>query len=87
VYLLHADGGEARRLTSHATAPGSLTWSPDGKNIYFTASDAKTADEREKERLQDDVYAFEENNFKQRHLWTTDLDGKTTRVTAAGVCG
>lgn len=81
VYLLHAEGGEARRLTSHPTAPGSLTWSPDGKHIYFTASDAKTADEREKERLQDDVYAFEENNFKQRHLWTTDLDGKTTRVT------
>ena len=25
--------------------------------------------------------AFEENNFKQRHLWTTDLEGKTKRVT------
>ncbi len=81
IYLLHTEGGEARRLTSHPTAPGSLTWSPDGKAIYFTASDAKSADEREKERLQDDVYAFEENNFKQRHLWTTDLSGKTTRVT------
>ncbi len=55
--------------------------SPDGKTIYFTATDAKSADEREKERLQDDVYAFEETNFKQRHLWTTDLSGKIARVT------
>jgi len=81
IYLLSVEGGEARRLTSHPTAPGSLTWAPDGKSIYFVAADAKSADERERERLFDDVYAFEENNFKQRHIWSTDLEGKTTRVT------
>ncbi|MEY4093981.1 MAG: hypothetical protein RLZZ53_1180, partial [Acidobacteriota bacterium] len=80
-YLLNVDGGEARRLTNHPTAPGTLTWAPDGKSIYFIAADDKTAEEKEKDRLRDDVYAFEENNFKQRHLWTTDLEGKTTRVT------
>ncbi len=81
IYLLNVDGGEARRLTNHPTAPGTLTWAPDGKSIYFIAADDKTAEEKEKDRLRDDVYAFEENNFKQRHLWTTDLDGKTRRVT------
>jgi dipeptidyl aminopeptidase/acylaminoacyl peptidase len=81
IYLLHADGGEARRVTTHATATGNITWAPDGKSIYFTATDAKSADERERDRVQDDVYAFEENNFKQRHLWTTDLEGKTRRIT------
>ena len=81
IYLLNVDGGEARRLTNHPTAPGTLTWAPDGKSIYFIAADDKTAEEKEKDRLRDDVYAFEENNFKQRHLWTTDLEGKTTRVT------
>jgi dipeptidyl aminopeptidase/acylaminoacyl peptidase len=81
IYVLHADGGEARRITSHATAAGSPTWAPDGKSIYFTATDAKSAEERERDRVQDDVFSFEENNFKQRHLWTTDLDGKTRRVT------
>jgi dipeptidyl aminopeptidase/acylaminoacyl peptidase len=81
VYLLSVEGGEARRLTNHPTSPGSLTWAPDGKSIYFLASDDKTADEKDKDKVRDDVYTFEENNFKQRHLWTTDLDGKTRRIT------
>jgi dipeptidyl aminopeptidase/acylaminoacyl peptidase len=81
IYLLSVEGGEARRLTNHPTSPGSLTWSPDGKSIYFVAADAKSTDEKEKDRLLDDVYTFEENNFKQRHIWTTDLDGKTKRIT------
>ena len=81
IYLLGVEGGEARRLTSHPTAPASLTWAPDGKSIYFVAADAKTADEKERDRVFDDVYSFEENNFKQRHLWTTDLEGKTRRIT------
>lgn len=81
IYLLQAEGGEARRITSHATAVSSITWAPDGKSLYFLASDAPTAEERERTRLQDDVYSFEETNFKHRHLWTTDLDGKTTKIT------
>ena len=39
-------GGEARRVTNHPAAPGNLTWAPDGKTIYFTASDAKSAEEK-----------------------------------------
>jgi dipeptidyl aminopeptidase/acylaminoacyl peptidase len=81
IYLLDVDGGEARRLTNHGAAPGDLAWAPDGKSIWFAASDAKTADEREKDRVQDDVYAFEETNFKQRHVWTTDLSGTTKKIT------
>ena len=81
IYLLSVDGGEARRLTNHPTSTGNLTWAPDGKSIYFVAADDKTAEEKEKDRVRDDVYSFEENNFKQRHLWTTDLEGKTKRIT------
>jgi dipeptidyl aminopeptidase/acylaminoacyl peptidase len=80
IYLLEAAGGEARRVTKHATAPSSLTWSHDGKAIWFLASDAPTDEEKEKKRLQDDVYAFEETNYEQRHLWTATLDGKTTKI-------
>jgi len=81
IYLLETDGGEARRLTTHPTAPGDLTWSPDGKSIWFAANDAKSPEEREKDRVQDDVYTFEETNFKHRHLWVTDLAGQTKKIT------
>src|SRR5688572_13642301 len=67
IYLLSVEGGEARRLTNHPTATGNVNWAPDSKSLYFVAADAKSADERERDRVQDDVYAFEENNFKQRH--------------------
>ena len=80
IYLLENLGGEARRITSHNTAPAALQWAPDGSAIYFTAPEPPTAEEREKSRVQDDVYAFEEN-FKHRHLWVADLSGKTRRVT------
>ncbi|HQZ37406.1 MAG TPA: S9 family peptidase [Vicinamibacterales bacterium] len=81
VYLLHLSGGEARKLTDHPTAPESIAWSPDGSCLYFLASDAPSPEARKKARLQDDVYAFEETNFTQRHLWSVDRKGKTTRLT------
>jgi dipeptidyl aminopeptidase/acylaminoacyl peptidase len=81
IYLLDTHGGEARRLTNHPTAPGNLAWAPDGRWIFFTATDAKSAAETEKERLRDDVYTFEETNFKHRHIWTADLQGKTRKIT------
>jgi Tol biopolymer transport system component len=62
IYLLDNMGGEARRVTTHSTAPSGLQWAPDGRSIYFTAPDPPTAEERDKQRLQDDVYAFEDKN-------------------------
>ncbi len=81
IYVLDTSGGEARRVTKHPTAASSLTWADDGKHVWFLASDEPTAEEKEKKKLQDDVYAFDENNFEHRHLWTSTLDGKTTKVT------
>ena len=78
---MSVEGGEARRLTNHPTAPGNLTWAPDGKSIYFVAPMTRRPTRKRRTRVQDDVYTFEENNFKQRHLWTTDLEGKTKRIT------
>jgi len=74
IYLLPAEGGDAKPLTRHATGVSQAAWAPDGSAIYFLASDARTAEERERDRLRDDVYTFEEN-FKQRHLWKVSLAG------------
>jgi dipeptidyl aminopeptidase/acylaminoacyl peptidase len=68
IYLLPSEGGQAQALTRHGTSVSQPAWSPDGSAIYFLASDPATADERDRDRLRDDVFAFEEN-LKQRHLW------------------
>ena len=81
IYRLPADGGEAKQVTRHATGVSQAAWAPDGLSIYFLASDARTADERERDRLRDDVYTFEEN-FKQRHLWNVSVaDGEEKKLT------
>jgi dipeptidyl aminopeptidase/acylaminoacyl peptidase len=81
LYVLDAAGGEARRVMAHPTAPSDLTWTPDSRLIFFTAANDPSAAAKDKKRLQDDVFAFEETNFEQEHLWVVDLDGKTTRIT------
>jgi dipeptidyl aminopeptidase/acylaminoacyl peptidase len=71
IYLVAAAGGTPRQLTHHATNVYGVTapvWSPDGASIFFLASDPPTDVERERERLHDDLFVFEQN-YKQRHLW------------------
>ena len=74
VYILPAAGGEARAITQHPTSAGQPAWSADGLSIYFTASDPPTAAERERDRLRDDLFEFEQN-LKPRHLWKVAVAG------------
>jgi dipeptidyl aminopeptidase/acylaminoacyl peptidase len=78
LYLLPADGGEARPLTTHATAVSDIAWTPDGAALYFKAPDAKTADEKARDNVKDDVYAYDEN-FKQTHLWKVAVASKVEK--------
>jgi Tol biopolymer transport system component len=81
LYLLDNDGGEARQLMKHPSAISSPQWAPDGRTIFFLASEPKTQEEKDREKLKDDVYVYEEN-FKHRHLWTVDAaSGSTKQVT------
>lgn len=74
IYLLRNDGGEAQQLTRHATSVSDLSWSPDGQWIYFVAADDKTPEEKAREKINDNVFAFDED-WKQRHLWRVSVDG------------
>ena len=82
IYLLPADGGEARQLTSHATDVSDLSWSPDGSALYFKAPDPKSDEEKARDKAKDDVYAYDEN-YKHTHLWrvavTTKAETQITR--------
>src|SRR5207244_11351373 len=81
ILLLATDGGEARALTAHATSVSAPAWAPDGTAVYFIAAEPKSADERDRDRLKDDVYALDEN-YKQRQLWkATVASGTEQRLT------
>jgi dipeptidyl aminopeptidase/acylaminoacyl peptidase len=81
IHLLPADGGEAHQLTTHASAVSEIAWAPDGSALYFSAPEPKTADEKSRDKLKDDVYAYDEN-YKQTHLWKVTVATKAeTRIT------
>jgi dipeptidyl aminopeptidase/acylaminoacyl peptidase len=81
IYLMPTTGGEARPLSNHATSATSIAWSPTGDAIYFLAAEPKTSEEQDKDKLKDDVFAFDENP-KQQHLWRLAVgDGNERRIT------
>jgi dipeptidyl aminopeptidase/acylaminoacyl peptidase len=81
IYLLPGDGGEARRLTTHASAVSELTWSRDGSSIFFKAAEAKSAEDKAREKARDDVYLYDEN-YKQTHVWNVAVASKAeSRIT------
>src|SRR5262249_54699539 len=81
IFLISANGGEARPLTSHSTAVSNPTWSADAKLVYFRAANAKSAEQRAREKLKDDVFMLDEG-YEQQHLWSISLaTGEERRVT------
>src|SRR5262245_46206684 len=38
IYLMTADGGEPKALTSLSTGADNIVWSPDGRSIAFTSA-------------------------------------------------
>lgn len=81
LYVISNAGGEGARVVKHKTAVRNIQWS-DNQTLYFLSSDPKTKEEEKKEKLKDDVYAYDEN-FKQTHLWRVHLgDTAATRITS-----
>jgi dipeptidyl aminopeptidase/acylaminoacyl peptidase len=78
IFLLSLAGGEAKQLTNHGAAVQSPMWSPDGSSIYFRAANAKTEQQKAKERLRDDVFMYDEN-FEQIHLWSINVETKAEK--------
>ena len=74
IYVMRNRGGEASPLTSHDSSVQSFQFSPDGRHVFFVAPDPKSAEEKKKDKLQDDVFAFDED-YKQRHLFRVAADG------------
>ncbi|MCJ2182556.1 S9 family peptidase [Novosphingobium sp. 1949] len=88
IYLLAADGGEARRLSALDTAPSDLVWSDDGKALFFLANVPQSKERTARLKAKDDMVPFEEP-LDHKALWRLDLaDGaapaKAQRVVEGG---
>ena len=78
--LLPMTGGEALPLGELEMAPGSLTFSPDGKRLGFLAATPDDKRTRERKEQGDDARVSTENDRPGR-LWT--ISRKSGRVRAA----
>src|SRR4030095_13635082 len=72
IYLIAPAGGEAIQLTTVETSVSSMSWSPDGTSIAFTAADPETKARKEgKEKYGD--YEVVQSDYSFTHLWTISV--------------
>ena len=77
IYVIAADGGEARQLTKVETGVNNVAWAPDSRRIAFTAEDPEPkALKDRKERYGE--YQVVHSDYMMTHLWTIDLPADPT---------
>ena len=81
VWLMHADGGEAEKLTDAKAGVSSFRWSPDSRMIAYLARDAASEAQQKKQQRHDDAIEVD-HNYQFTRLWFVPLnDRKPALVT------
>jgi dipeptidyl aminopeptidase/acylaminoacyl peptidase len=81
IWLMRADGGEARALTHAKESITSYTWSPDSTMIAFVSRDPLPKEIDDRRRKRDDENVFEED-FRLAHIWAVIVaSGETVELT------
>jgi dipeptidyl aminopeptidase/acylaminoacyl peptidase len=82
LWLLPADGGEARQITTARDGVTGYAWSPDGAHIAYLTTDTLTREQEAKRRRRDDPQVYE-GDFRLSHIWVVNIaSGKATKVTS-----
>jgi dipeptidyl aminopeptidase/acylaminoacyl peptidase len=72
IFLLEADGGEARALTSEPAGVNSFAWAPDGKSIFYLAAERPPAPREAPRRPEPQV---EDEGRPFARLWRIEIAG------------
>jgi len=72
LYLIAADGGEARRALAHDTDISAYSFSPDGKRVAFLAEEAESKESKELKEKGFKQKVFEEE-LKFVRVWVAEL--------------
>ncbi len=85
IFVMEADGGEARQVTTTANGVQEFLWKPDGTRFAYT-----TPDDLPKRPKFDDAFEVDNNDYLMQastapsHLWTVAKDGGDIRRVTSG---
>ncbi|MDX6473862.1 MAG: hypothetical protein QOK22_2678 [Gaiellaceae bacterium] len=95
LYVIPAEGGEARRLTDLKESVGDVTWSADSTRLAFTArvrdeaydeEDEKKRAPRRFTRIMQKLDSVGWTGDRRSHVFVADLDGDEPRQLTDGDC-
>jgi dipeptidyl aminopeptidase/acylaminoacyl peptidase len=72
IYVIAADGGEARQLTKVETGVNIFAWSPDSKKLAFSADDPEQKAMKDRKEKYGD-YEVVHADYNMAHLWTLEI--------------
>ncbi|MGH9744143.1 MAG: S9 family peptidase [Candidatus Acidiferrum sp.] len=72
IYLISADGGEARQLTNAETGVDNFAWSPDSKRLAFSAEDPESKAMKDRKEKYGDYHVVH-SDYSMTHLWTLEI--------------
>ena len=82
VYIVAAEGGEPRKLTTLDFEPQGLEWSPDGNTLYFSGDELE--DEELNKEYTTDIYALSPEGGEPRKLTTNPGTERSPTISPDG---